>query len=110
MSSSLRIDVLSSIRHVASKLSSLPGRCGIEAETYYWTAIYHLNIRLYEKLLFGVFDVLDEGQLIEVDFRTSFFFFLSCVACKFVADFKCISGCLINAFPFEINLVDIGHN
>ncbi|XP_018456498.2 protein unc-13 homolog isoform X1 [Raphanus sativus] len=65
MSSSLRIDVLSSIRHVASKLSSLPGRCGIEAETYYWTAIYHLNIRLYEKLLFGVFDVLDEGQLIE---------------------------------------------
>ncbi|KAF2575971.1 hypothetical protein F2Q70_00003451 [Brassica cretica] len=65
MSSSLRIDVLSSIRHVASKLSSLPGRCGIEEETYYWTAIYHLNIRLYEKLLFGVFDVLDEGQLIE---------------------------------------------
>ncbi|CAH8343145.1 unnamed protein product [Eruca vesicaria subsp. sativa] len=65
MSSSLRIDVLSSIRHVASKLSSLPGRYGIEEETYYWTAIYHLNIRLYEKLLFGVFDVLDEGQLIE---------------------------------------------
>ncbi|KAF8097003.1 hypothetical protein N665_0297s0013 [Sinapis alba] len=65
MSSSLRIEVLSSIRHVASKLSSLPGRCGIEEETYYWTAIYHLNIRLYEKLLFGVFDVLDEGQLIE---------------------------------------------
>lgn len=73
MSSSLRIDVLSSIRHVASKLSSLPGRCGIEEETYYWTAIYHLNIRLYEKLLFGVFDVLDEGQLIEVDFLTSCF-------------------------------------
>ncbi|ESQ38319.1 hypothetical protein EUTSA_v100283711mg, partial [Eutrema salsugineum] len=65
MSSSLRIEVLSSIRHVASKLSSLPGRCGIEEETYYWTAIYHLNIRLYEKLLFGVFDILDEGQLIE---------------------------------------------
>ncbi|KAJ0264799.1 Uncharacterized protein HA466_0012040 [Hirschfeldia incana] len=65
MSSSLRIDVLSSIRHVASKLSSLPGRCGIEEETYFWTAIYHLNIRLYEKLLFGVFDILDEGQLIE---------------------------------------------
>ncbi|CAH2071252.1 unnamed protein product [Thlaspi arvense] len=65
MSSSLRIDVLSSIRHVSSKLSSLPGRCGIEEETYYWTAIYHLNIRLYEKLLFGVFDILDEGQLVE---------------------------------------------
>ncbi|KFK31928.1 hypothetical protein AALP_AA6G177300 [Arabis alpina] len=65
MSSSLRIEVLSSIRQVASKLSSLPGRCGIEEETYYWTAIYHINIRLYEKLLFGVFDTLDEGQLIE---------------------------------------------
>ncbi|CAA7018291.1 unnamed protein product [Microthlaspi erraticum] len=65
MSSSLRIDVLSSIRHVSLKLSSLPGRCGIEEETYYWTAIYHLNIRLYEKLLFGVFDILEEGQLIE---------------------------------------------
>lgn len=68
MSASLRIEVLSSIRQVASKLSSLPGRCGIEEETYYWTAIYHLNIRLYETLLFGVFDTLDEGQVIEVDF------------------------------------------
>lgn len=65
VSASLRIEVLSSIRQVASKLSSLPGRCGIEEETYYWTAIYHLNIRLYEKLLFGVFDTLDEGQVIE---------------------------------------------
>ncbi|XP_023635910.1 uncharacterized protein LOC17883429 isoform X2 [Capsella rubella] len=65
VSASLRIEVLSSIRHVASKLSSLPGRCGIEEETYYWTATYHLNIRIYEKLLFGVFDTLDEGQVIE---------------------------------------------
>ncbi|XP_010434591.1 PREDICTED: uncharacterized protein LOC104718523 isoform X1 [Camelina sativa] len=65
VSASLRIEVLSSIRQVASKLSSLPGRCGIEEETYYWTAIYHLNIRLYERLLFGVFDTLDEGQVIE---------------------------------------------
>lgn len=110
MSSSLRIDVLSSIRHVSSKLSSLPGRCGIEEETYYWTAIYHLNIRLYEKLLFGVFDVLEEGQLIEVDILSPLLLFLSFVSCIFVPDFKYISGCLINAFPYEINLVDIGHN
>ncbi|EFH50969.1 hypothetical protein ARALYDRAFT_327303 [Arabidopsis lyrata subsp. lyrata] len=65
VSASLRIEVLSSIKQVASKLSSLPGRCGIEEETYYWTAIYHLNIRLYEKLLFGVFDTLDEGSAIQ---------------------------------------------
>lgn len=79
MSSSLRIDVLSSIRHVSSKLSSLPGRCGIEEETYYWTAIYHLNIRLYEKLLFGVFDILEEGQLIEVDFLSPSLLFIICL-------------------------------
>lgn len=49
------------------KLSSLSGKFNIQGETYYWTADYHLNIRLYEKLLFGVFDVLDEGQLIMVN-------------------------------------------
>lgn len=67
MSPSQRIEVLSSIRQVASKLSSLPGQFGIPRETHYWTAAYHLNIRLYEKLLYGLFDILDEGQLIEVD-------------------------------------------
>ncbi|KAH9721799.1 DNA topoisomerase 4 subunit B [Citrus sinensis] len=65
MSASGRVEVLSSIRQVALKLSSLPGQFGIQSETYYWTAAYHLNIRLYEKLLFGMFDVLDECQLIE---------------------------------------------
>lgn len=65
MSASGRVEVLSSIRQVALKLSSLPGQFGILSETYYWTAAYHLNIRLYEKLLFGMFDVLDECQLIE---------------------------------------------
>ncbi|GKU95314.1 hypothetical protein SLEP1_g8689 [Rubroshorea leprosula] len=65
MSPSQRIEVLSSIRQVASKLSSLPGQFGIPRETQYWTAAYHLNIRLYEKLLYGLFDILDEGQLIE---------------------------------------------
>lgn len=66
MSPSQRVEVLSSIRQVASKLSSLPGRFGIMEEMYYWTAAYHLNIRIYEKLLYCVFDILDEGQLIEV--------------------------------------------
>ncbi|GAV68924.1 DUF810 domain-containing protein [Cephalotus follicularis] len=60
-----RVEVLSTIRQVALKVSSLPGKFGVQREVYYWTASYHLNIRLYEKLLFGVFDVLEEGQLIE---------------------------------------------
>ncbi|PON58344.1 hypothetical protein PanWU01x14_167360 [Parasponia andersonii] len=65
MSPSERVEVLSTIKHVALKLSSLPGQFGIENETCYWTAGYHLNVRLYEKLLLSVFDILDEGQLIE---------------------------------------------
>ncbi|KAF3448508.1 hypothetical protein FNV43_RR09221 [Rhamnella rubrinervis] len=65
MTPSERAEVLSAIKHVALKLLSMHGQFGIEFETYYWTAGYHLNIRLYEKLLLGVFDVLDEGQLIE---------------------------------------------
>nr|XP_028954074.1 protein unc-13 homolog isoform X2 [Malus domestica] len=64
MSLSERAEVLSVIKQVALKFSSLPGHLGIESETYYWTSAYHLNIRLYEKLLLGVFDALDEGQLI----------------------------------------------
>ncbi|KAJ9173562.1 hypothetical protein P3X46_016684 [Hevea brasiliensis] len=65
MSPSERVAVLASIRQVAVNLSSLPGRFDIQGETLYWTTGYHLNIRLYQKLLFAVFDVLDEGQLIE---------------------------------------------
>ncbi|OWM63959.1 hypothetical protein CDL15_Pgr006185 [Punica granatum] len=65
MSLSERAEVLSAVWQVITKLSSLPGKFGFESETYYWTAVYHLNIRLYEKLLLGVFDILDEGHLIE---------------------------------------------
>lgn len=64
MTPSERAEVLSTIKHVALKLSSL--HVGIHSENYYWTTGYHLNIRLYEKLLLGMFDILDEGQLIEV--------------------------------------------
>ncbi|XP_061955418.1 protein unc-13 homolog isoform X1 [Populus nigra] len=65
MSASERVAVVASIRQVAVKLSSLPAQFGIQGETFYWTAIYQVNIRLYQKLLFGLFDVLDEDQLIE---------------------------------------------
>lgn len=66
MSPAQRVEVISSIRQVASKVSSQQGQFGLQSETYYWRASYHLNIRLYEKLLYGMFDILDEGQLIEV--------------------------------------------
>ncbi|KAL3647194.1 hypothetical protein CASFOL_008162 [Castilleja foliolosa] len=65
MSPSERNAVLLTIRQVALAFSSLPGRFGMEGETYYWTSGYPLNFRLYEKLLFGVFDILEDGQLIE---------------------------------------------
>ena len=66
MSPSERFEVLLEIREVVLVFSSTPAQYGVSGETYYWTAGYHLNIRLYEKLLFGLFDVLEEGQLIEV--------------------------------------------
>ncbi|XP_065858206.1 protein unc-13 homolog isoform X2 [Euphorbia lathyris] len=65
MSPSERVAVLASIRQVAVNSSSLPGQFGIQGETNYWTSSYHMNIRLYQKLLFSVFDLLDEGQLIK---------------------------------------------
>ncbi|XP_028054967.1 protein unc-13 homolog isoform X2 [Camellia sinensis] len=64
-SPSERAEVLLAIRELVLVFSSAPARFGIHGETYYWTAGYHLNIRLYEKLLFGLFDILEEGQLIE---------------------------------------------
>ncbi|XP_071702005.1 protein unc-13 homolog isoform X2 [Rutidosis leptorrhynchoides] len=60
-----RVEVLQAIRQVASSLSSIRSTSQIQGSSSYWNAGYHLNIRLYEKLLFGVFDILDEGQLIE---------------------------------------------
>ncbi|KAM0934376.1 putative protein unc-13, mammalian uncoordinated 13, domain 2 [Dioscorea sansibarensis] len=60
------VEVLTALRRFASSLSSKPGKFGIPSETYYWTDSYHLNLRLYEKFLSGVFDVLEDGQIIEV--------------------------------------------
>lgn len=65
MSPSERSDFLLVIRQVALAFSSIPGRFGIEGETYYWTTGYHLNIRLYEKILCSVFDILEDSQIIE---------------------------------------------
>ncbi|MCD7447586.1 hypothetical protein HAX54_032204 [Datura stramonium] len=65
MSPSKCREVLYSIRNIASALSSMPGNCGLQGETYYWSAGYPFNMRLYEKLLLGVFDILEDGKLIE---------------------------------------------
>lgn len=66
MSTSERTEVLAAIRQVSLLLSSVNGHFGIQGETCYWATSYHFNIRLYEKLLFGIFDILDEGNFIEV--------------------------------------------
>lgn len=65
MSASEHDDVLRAVRRFATKFSSMPSKYGIPGETYFWTAGYHLNLRLYEKLLCSVFDILEEGQLVE---------------------------------------------
>lgn len=66
MTPSERAEVLRSIRKFSMKLSSMPSKFGIPGETYFWTACYSLNVKLYEKLLCSVFDILEEGQLVEV--------------------------------------------
>lgn len=65
MSPSERSEILLALKQYLSVLSSKPGRFVIRGETYYWTSGYHMNVRLYMKLLFGLFDILEDGQLIE---------------------------------------------
>lgn len=55
-----------SLREVALPLAERPARGDITGEVCHWADGYHLNVRLYEKLLLSVFDVLDEGKLTEV--------------------------------------------
>lgn len=59
-------ETLKALRNYASELSSMPGKFGIPHETLYWTESYHFNIKLYETLLSSVFDVLEDGQLLQV--------------------------------------------
>lgn len=66
MSPSERSEILLALKQYLSVLSSKPGRFGVRGETCYWTSGYHVNIRLYMKLLFGLFDILEDGQLVEV--------------------------------------------
>lgn len=56
---------------MAIALAERAGRGDHTGEVCHWADGYHLNVRLYEKLLMSVFDVLDEGQLVEVLITTS---------------------------------------
>ncbi|GMH09418.1 hypothetical protein Nepgr_011259 [Nepenthes gracilis] len=62
-----RAEILVSIRDSVSEVLSFPGgpgQCSIKVESGYEATGYHLRIRLYEKLLLSVFDILEEGQLL----------------------------------------------
>ncbi|GFZ02442.1 hypothetical protein Acr_15g0010500 [Actinidia rufa] len=60
-----RTECLRSLREIAIPLAERPARGDLTGEVCHWSDGYHLNVRLYEKLLLSVFDVLDEGKLIE---------------------------------------------
>ncbi|XP_010271764.1 PREDICTED: uncharacterized protein LOC104607768 [Nelumbo nucifera] len=60
-----RTECLRSLREIAIPLAERPARGDLTGEVCHWADGYHLNVRLYEKLLFSVFDILDEGKLTE---------------------------------------------
>ncbi|KAK9154415.1 hypothetical protein Sjap_001895 [Stephania japonica] len=60
-----RTECLRSLRDIAIPLAERPARGDLTGEICHWADGYHLNVRLYEKLLLSVFDVLDEGKLTE---------------------------------------------
>ncbi|CAH9091799.1 unnamed protein product [Cuscuta europaea] len=60
-----RSECLRSLREVAISLAERPARGDLTGEVCHWADGYHLNVKLYEKLLLSVFDVLDEGKLTE---------------------------------------------
>ncbi|KAG6556604.1 hypothetical protein Mapa_001545 [Marchantia paleacea] len=58
-------EALRSMRGVGLALAERVGRGDHTGDVCHWADGYHLNVRLYAKLLGSVFDVLDEGQLVE---------------------------------------------
>ncbi|CAK9316420.1 unnamed protein product [Citrullus colocynthis] len=60
-----RIECLRSLREIAISLAERPARGDLTGEVCHWADGYHLNVRLYEKLLVSVFDMLDEGKFTE---------------------------------------------
>ncbi|KAL9233827.1 hypothetical protein vseg_008774 [Gypsophila vaccaria] len=60
-----RSDCLRSLRDITIPLAERPVRGDLTGEVCHWADGYHLNVKLYEKLLLSVFDILDEGKLSE---------------------------------------------
>lgn len=60
-----RSECLRSLKEIAIPLAERPARGDLTGEVCHWADGYHLNVRLYEKLLLSVFDILDEGKLTE---------------------------------------------
>ncbi|CAN4108506.1 unnamed protein product [Withania somnifera] len=60
-----RTECLKSLKEIAIPLAERPARGDLTGEVCHWADGYHLNVKLYEKLLLSVFDVLDEGKLTE---------------------------------------------
>lgn len=60
-----RTECLRSLREIAIPLAERPARGDLTGEVCHWADGYHLNVKLYEKLLLSVFDTLDEGKLAE---------------------------------------------
>ncbi|CAN1148845.1 Protein unc-13 homolog [Linum perenne] len=60
-----RTDCLRSLRDIAIQLAERPARGDLTGEVCHWADGYHLNVKLYEKLLLSMFDILDEGKLTE---------------------------------------------
>lgn len=61
-----RVECLKSLTEVASSLAERPARGDLTGEVCHWADGYHFNVRLYEKMLLCVFDILNEGKLTEV--------------------------------------------
>ncbi|GAV70210.1 DUF810 domain-containing protein [Cephalotus follicularis] len=60
-----RAECLRTLKEVAIPLAERPAQGDLTGEVCHWADGYHLNVRLYEKLLASVFDILDEGKLTE---------------------------------------------
>ncbi|KAF5205089.1 unc-13-like protein [Thalictrum thalictroides] len=58
-------ECLRSLRENAVPLAERPIRGDLTGEVCHWADGYHLNVKLYEKLLFSVYDILDEVKLTE---------------------------------------------
>ncbi|KAI0520525.1 hypothetical protein KFK09_008001 [Dendrobium nobile] len=65
LSHEVRTDTLDWIGKFISRMSSMPEKFGVSDVAYYWTGSYYFTVKLYEKLLCSVFDILEDGQIVE---------------------------------------------